>query len=96
MVNFQEVNVSVVGFLLVYFVTKKSISSVPQKSLQICSTLQAEIEELRDDKATRVTQKELQEMFNELLLGYDNPATFQQEQEVLFSEFIDSQETKYV
>ena len=64
--------------------------------LLICSILQAEFEELRDDKATRVTQKELQEMFNELLLGYDNPATFQQEQEVLFSEFIDSQETKYV
>lgn len=28
-------------------------------------------EELRDDRATRITQKEMQELFNELLLGFD-------------------------
>uniref|UniRef100_A0A7M5WTZ7 Uncharacterized protein n=1 Tax=Clytia hemisphaerica TaxID=252671 RepID=A0A7M5WTZ7_9CNID len=31
-------------------------------------------EELRDDRATRITQKELQGLFNELLLGYDQDA----------------------
>jgi len=31
-------------------------------------------EELRDDRATRITQKELQGLFNELLLGYDHNA----------------------
>lgn len=31
-------------------------------------------EELRDDRATRITQKEMQELFNELLLGFDQGA----------------------
>ena len=31
-------------------------------------------EELRDDRATRITQKEMQELFNGLLLGFDQGA----------------------
>ncbi|XP_012563928.2 GON-4-like protein isoform X2 [Hydra vulgaris] len=43
-------------------------------------------EELRNDKATRVTQKELQELFNELLLGYSHQN---------MAESINSEETFY-
>ncbi|XP_065662276.1 GON-4-like protein isoform X3 [Hydra vulgaris] len=43
-------------------------------------------EELRNDKATRVTQKELQELFNELLLGYSHQN---------LAESINSEETFY-